>query len=61
MLYKSQLIETIESFEEEIEIDDIIEKLILLNKFDISEKQIDKGESISHEELEMEILKWEQE
>ncbi|AXG70194.1 hypothetical protein KORDIASMS9_02433 [Kordia sp. SMS9] len=58
MLTKSKLREQIESFPEEFSIDELVERLILVEKIDRGNKQSEKGEVISESELDNEIEKW---
>lgn len=63
MIRKNQLQRTIDEYDEndEIQTDEIIERILLLSKLNLSEKQIDEGESYTQEEVEIEIKKWEEE
>jgi len=63
MLRKNQLQSTIDEYDEndEIQTDEIIERILLLSKLNLSEKQIDEGECYTQEEVEIEIKKWEEE
>jgi hypothetical protein len=58
MLNKSKLREQIESFPERFSIDELVERLILVEKIDRGNKQSEKGEVISKSELDNEIEKW---
>ena len=58
MLTKSKLREQIETFPEEFLIDELVERLILVEKIDRGNKQSEKGEFISESELDNEIEKW---
>ena len=58
MLTKTILKKQIEKFPEEFSIDELIEKLILIEKIDTGNSQSEKGEVISEEEIEIEIEKW---
>ena len=63
MLRKNQLQSTIDDYNEndEIQTDEIIERILLLSKLNLSEKQIDEGKYYTQEEVEIEIKKWEEE
>ena len=63
MLRKNQLQSTIDEYNEndEIQTDEIIERILLLSKLNLSEKQIDEGKCYTQEEVEIEIKKWEEE
>ena len=63
MLRKNQLQSTIDEYNEndEIQTDEIIERILLLSKLNLSEKQIDEGKCYTQEEVEIEIKKLEEE
>jgi predicted transcriptional regulator len=58
MLTKTKLREQIEKFPEEFSLDDLIDRLILIDKIERGNKQSENGEVISEEELDKEIEKW---
>lgn len=58
MITKKLLSATLEKLPEKFSIEDLIEKLILLDKIERAEKQSEDGETISEKELEREIEKW---
>lgn len=58
MLTKDLVKEQIESFPNEFSIDELFERLIVIDKIDKGIEQSDKEETISEEELDMEIKKW---
>jgi hypothetical protein len=58
MITKKQVNITLENLPEEFSIEDLIDKLILLEKIERAEKESEKGETISDTELEIEIKKW---
>jgi hypothetical protein len=58
MLTKTKLKEQIEGFPEEFSIDDLIDRLILIEKIEQGIKQSENGEVISDSELDKEIKKW---
>jgi len=58
MLTKVKLKEQIERLPDEFSIDELIEKLILIEKIEIGIEQSEKGEKISDDEMEKEIEKW---
>lgn len=58
MITKTKLKETIDKFPESFTIDELVEKLILIDKIDRANQQSEKGETISEEELDKEIEKW---
>ena len=58
MLLKSRVIETVETFGEEMELDELLEKLVVLNKISIAEEQIKNGQIFSEEEADLKRDKW---
>jgi len=58
MLLKSRVIETVETFGEEMELDELLEKLVILNKISIAEEQIKNGQIFSEEEADLKMDKW---
>ena len=58
MITKERLKKEIEKFPEQFSIDELIEKLIVIEKILKAEKQSENGEIISEKELDKEIKKW---
>ncbi len=58
MLTKVKLREQIDRLPDEFSIDELIEKLILIEKIENGMEQSEKGEVISDDEMEKEIEKW---
>ncbi len=58
MLTKEILKEQIERFPDEFTIDELVEKLILIEKIETGNKQSERGNVISEQEMENEIEKW---
>ncbi len=58
MLTKAKLKEQIEKFPEEFSIDDLVERLILIEKVEIGLDQSKRGEIISDSDLDIEVEKW---
>jgi hypothetical protein len=58
MLTKTIVKEQIEKFPEEFSIDELMERLILLEKIERGNQQSKNGEVISDEEMDTEIRKW---
>jgi hypothetical protein len=58
MFTKKHLQETIEKLPEEFSLEDLIYKLILLDKIERAEKESERGETITEEELDKELEKW---
>lgn len=58
MLTKEKLREQIELFPEEFSIDELVERLIFIQKVERGEKQSLDNDVIEHEHLDKEIAKW---
>jgi hypothetical protein len=58
MLTKTMLKEQIENFPDNFSIDELVEKLILIEKIGIGNMQSENGEVITESELDLEIEKW---
>jgi hypothetical protein len=58
MIIKKQLTLTLEQFPEQFSLEELIDKLILLDKIERGNLQSEKNEVINEEELENEMQKW---
>ncbi len=58
MITKSKLKEQIENFPDEFSIDELVERLILVEKIEKGNQQSENREIISESELDNEIEKW---
>lgn len=58
MLTKSKVISELNNLPDKFSIDDLIERLILVEKVDKGLKQIETGDVVSEAELDYEIKKW---
>lgn len=58
MITKTKLKEQIESFPEQFSIDDLIERLILVEKIENGKKQSETDEILTESELDNEMNKW---
>ena len=58
MITKTRLKEQIEQFPERFSIDELIDRLILIEKVERGIMQSDNGEVFSEEEIDKEIKKW---
>ena len=58
MLTKTILKEQIDKFPEEFTIDELVERLILIEKIETGNRQSENGKVISDREMENEIEKW---
>ena len=58
MLKKSQIIDSIESMPDQIEIEDLLERLVLIHKIQIGLEQVERGEVVPHSEVKKELERW---
>lgn len=58
MITKENLISTINQLDEPLVLDDILERIILLNKIEKGIEQSEKDNVITEEELEQRIQRW---
>jgi hypothetical protein len=58
MLTKTNVIKTITKFPEEFSIDELMDRMILLDKIEKGMKQADNKQVISDEELDKKIEEW---
>jgi predicted transcriptional regulator len=58
MLTKTQIFDTVESFSEFVSLDELIDKLIFIEKVNIGLKQSEKGMVSSEEEVSKKLTKW---
>lgn len=55
---KSLLIDSIEKMPDRVEVDEVIEQIILLSKIERARRQLDNGESSTHEQVMESYKKW---
>lgn len=55
---KEKLHKQIDEFPDEISIDEVIERLIMIEKLEIRKKESEESETISEEELKNEMEQW---
>jgi hypothetical protein len=58
MLVKEKVIEAIQSLPPQFSIDDVVEKLIVLEKIEIGLKQVTEGKVLSTQEAKEKMKKW---
>lgn len=58
MLSKKQIIDTIESLPDNFSIDELIERILLLQKIEIGIAQSENGEIHSHSDVKRKLKKW---
>lgn len=60
MITKESILKTLKDMPEEINVDELLYKLVLLQKIEDGLQQSDKGQTISTEQLKSEVRKWQQ-
>ncbi len=58
MVTKSQLKETIDQLPEQFSLDELIDKIVLVDKINRGNLQSEKQETLSEEEVDREMEKW---
>ena len=58
MLTKTKLIETLDKFPERFTVDELIDKIILIDKIERGNQQSEEEETISEDDLDKEMHKW---
>ena len=58
MLQKSRVLEYLQTIPDTISVDELIERIILLQKIETGLEQSKNGQTIPHEEVRNEVLKW---
>jgi hypothetical protein len=60
MIQKKKLLETINNLPEEFSIDELVERLIIIQKVESAQKQSKEGKKFSESEARAKIRKWSQ-
>lgn len=55
---RDKVIATVKELPQEFELDDLIERLVLVEKVEKGLRQIDQGKTISHEQVKEMTRKW---
>lgn len=58
MVTKSQLKETIDQLPDQFSVDEVIDKIILVDKINRGNLQSEKNETLSEKEVDKEMAKW---
>ena len=58
MIIKKQLKETLDLFPEKFTLDELLDKVVLLDKIERGNQQSEKGETITEDELDNKMKKW---
>jgi hypothetical protein len=57
-MQKQRVQHLLDAFPEDVNVDEFLEKVYLLEKIDVGERQIEVGETISHEDAKKRLEKW---
>ena len=57
-MHKEKIIQVIDAFPEDVDMDSLMEKLYLLDKIEQGEKQLAEGKGISHEDAKERLKTW---
>ena len=57
-MQKDRIQQVVAALPEEVDVDALVEKLYLLNKIEVAEKQLADGEGISHEDAKKALEPW---
>ncbi len=58
MMEKERIQQVVAALPEEVDVDALVEKLYLLDKIEVAEKQLADGEGISHEDAKKQLGRW---
>ena len=58
MMEKERIQQVVAALPEEVDVDALVEKLYLLDKIEVAEKQLADGEGISHEDAKQRLKPW---
>lgn len=58
MITKRNVLETIKDMPEQFSVDELLDRLILIQKIEIGSKQFEAGELYTHEEAKDKLKKW---
>jgi predicted transcriptional regulator len=58
MLLKEKVLKTLEQMPDKFSLDELMDKVLLLEKIEDSLRQIDKGEVTTHEEVKKQAKAW---
>ncbi len=58
MISKKKVLETVKEMPEEFSIDDLMERLLVLNKIEVGLKQAERGETYTAEEAKKLMREW---
>lgn len=58
MIKKSEIIQTLENLPDEVSVDELIDRIIFINKVETGKRQSEKGEVFSTDEAKKRLKKW---
>lgn len=58
MITKEKVLDTINEMPSSFEVEELIEKLIFIEKVEVGLDQLEKGETVTNEELKQEVKGW---
>jgi len=57
-MQKERIQQVVDSMPDEVDVDELVEKLYLLRKIEIAEGQLADGKGVSHEDAKKRLEKW---
>jgi predicted transcriptional regulator len=57
-MQKQRVQQVLDAFPEDVNVDEFLEKVYLLQKIEAGERQIEAGETVSHEDAKKRLKKW---
>lgn len=57
-MQKEKVLQVLETFQEDVDLDSFLEQVYLMDKIETGEKQIAAGEVVSHESAKQRLQKW---
>jgi predicted transcriptional regulator len=57
-MQKQRVQRVLDAFPEDVNVDEFLEKVYLLQKIETGERQIEAGETVSHEDAKQRLQKW---
>jgi hypothetical protein len=57
-VHKERVLQLVEAFPEEVDVDALMEKLYLLQKIETAERELARGEGVPDEEVEDRLARW---
>ena len=57
-MQKGKVLQALGEYSDEVDVDEFMEKLYLLHKIEIGERQIEAGQAVSHDDAKKRLDKW---